>query len=106
RQVFFFNDAATNEIYILSLHDALPISLARLRSRSHDDRPRPADNRLRPGPAHALRAGADGPPGARGDAARVAARGSRTRTGGLPHARQPYRRDLCPGAVRGPGIDG
>src|SRR6266536_5246827 len=25
---FFFNDTATNEIYTLSLHDALPISLA------------------------------------------------------------------------------
>src|SRR5215213_1867773 len=27
RRVFFFNDTATTEIYILSLHDALPISL-------------------------------------------------------------------------------
>src|SRR2546430_13420584 len=27
-QVFFFNDTATTEIYTLSLHDALPISLA------------------------------------------------------------------------------
>src|SRR3989449_11522254 len=26
---FFFNDTATTEIYTLSLHDALPISLAR-----------------------------------------------------------------------------
>src|SRR3712207_9346312 len=26
--VFFFNDAATSEIYTLSLHDALPISAA------------------------------------------------------------------------------
>ena len=25
--VFFFNDTATTEIYTLSLHDALPISL-------------------------------------------------------------------------------
>src|SRR5436309_10008799 len=30
---FFFNDTATTEIYTLSLHDALPISL------SHDSRP-------------------------------------------------------------------
>src|SRR2546426_5512499 len=30
---FFFNDTATTEIYTLSLHDALPISLARLRGR-------------------------------------------------------------------------
>src|SRR6266446_1753570 len=28
RQVFFFNDTATTEIYTLSLHDALPISPA------------------------------------------------------------------------------
>src|SRR5947199_10068599 len=28
---FFFNDTATTEIYTLSLHDALPISRARLR---------------------------------------------------------------------------
>src|SRR5215216_7309661 len=28
---FFFNDTATTEIYTLSLHDALPISLARPR---------------------------------------------------------------------------
>src|SRR5436305_7919733 len=27
---FFFNDAATTEIYTLSLHDALPISVTRL----------------------------------------------------------------------------
>src|SRR3712207_9310675 len=29
--LFFFNDTATTEIYTLSLHDALPISLGRLR---------------------------------------------------------------------------
>src|SRR5439155_20068097 len=29
---FFFNDTATTEIYTLSLHDALPILVARLRS--------------------------------------------------------------------------
>ena len=26
---FFFNDTATTEIYTLSIHDALPISMAR-----------------------------------------------------------------------------
>src|SRR2546421_8812356 len=31
---FFFNDTATTEIYTLSLHDALPICLPRLRSRA------------------------------------------------------------------------
>src|SRR5256885_15102341 len=30
---FFFNDTATTEIYTLSLHDALPISCRRARSR-------------------------------------------------------------------------
>src|SRR5256885_7003677 len=41
---FFFNDTATTEIYTLSLHDALPISLDRARGvRSHrHPRPRPA----------------------------------------------------------------
>src|SRR2546422_8013449 len=29
--LFFFNDTATTEIYTLSLHDALPISLHRVR---------------------------------------------------------------------------
>src|SRR2546428_8492848 len=29
---FFFNDTATTEIYTLSLHDALPISVAQLQS--------------------------------------------------------------------------
>ena len=28
--IFFFNDTATTEIYTLSLHDALPISTARI----------------------------------------------------------------------------
>src|SRR5687768_17884161 len=31
---FFFNDTATTEIYTLSLHDALPISVAALAARS------------------------------------------------------------------------
>src|SRR5215467_1001413 len=32
---FFFNDAATTEIYTLSLHDALPICLERNEPRRH-----------------------------------------------------------------------
>src|ERR1035438_10877372 len=32
--VFFFNDTATTEIYTLSLHDALPIWIARVRVRA------------------------------------------------------------------------
>ena len=28
RSIFFFNDTATTEIYTLSLHDALPISIS------------------------------------------------------------------------------
>src|SRR5690554_7139944 len=31
---FFFNDTATTEIYTLSLHDALPISVPRVEERS------------------------------------------------------------------------
>src|SRR5438132_6088767 len=31
---FFFNDTATTEIYTLSLHDALPISMSLLRGKS------------------------------------------------------------------------
>src|SRR2546425_11707969 len=41
---FFFNDTATTEIYTLSLHDALPISCRRWRSR------RTASVELRPSP--------------------------------------------------------
>src|SRR3712207_3528290 len=37
-RLFFFNDTATTEIYTLSLHDALPISLG---SRFHDSAHRP-----------------------------------------------------------------
>src|SRR2546426_3765585 len=44
---FFFNDTATTEIYTLSLHDALPISLGQGRERGH---PQPARlSGLRPG---------------------------------------------------------
>src|SRR2546426_11890678 len=34
---FFFNDTATTEIYTLSLHDALPISVGRRRARRRRD---------------------------------------------------------------------
>src|SRR2546429_3252944 len=34
---FFFNDTATTEIYTLSLHDALPISPARLEALAHEE---------------------------------------------------------------------
>src|SRR3989442_7960945 len=38
--IYFFNDTAPTEIYALSLHDALPISGARVRAvgRAHADR--------------------------------------------------------------------
>src|SRR2546422_10910704 len=42
---FFFNDTATTEIYTLSLHDALPISLGDL---AEPARASPADVRLCP----------------------------------------------------------
>src|SRR5262249_61925160 len=35
---FFFNDTATTEIYTLSLHDALPISLGSILSRANQSR--------------------------------------------------------------------
>src|SRR3712207_7870891 len=38
REIFFFNDTATTEIYTLSLHDALPISGER-RAGATDDLP-------------------------------------------------------------------
>src|SRR5256885_6994337 len=47
---FFFNDTATTEIYTLSLHDALPISGRRGRSRPHGHRGeglRPAEGAYR-----------------------------------------------------------
>src|SRR3712207_7283638 len=34
--IFFFNDTATTEIYTLSLHDALPISVRAAGSRGHE----------------------------------------------------------------------
>src|SRR3989338_2176348 len=34
--LFFYNDPAPPEIYTLSLHDALPISLQSLQSRNHE----------------------------------------------------------------------
>src|SRR5215211_8249759 len=37
--LFFFNDTATNEIYTLSLHDALPISCRRARAQEPWRRP-------------------------------------------------------------------
>src|SRR5258708_12915825 len=41
---FFFNDTATTEIYTLSLHDALPISMLRSREQTRS-RPLPAPRR-------------------------------------------------------------
>src|SRR2546429_6510074 len=35
---FFFNDTATTEIYTLSLHDALPISIRKLKTHSFEAR--------------------------------------------------------------------
>src|SRR5687767_15231270 len=55
--IFFFNDTPTTEIYTLSLHDALPISLPRRRRRRaplrHDSVPR--QRRLQPARHHARR---------------------------------------------------
>src|SRR3712207_8485458 len=75
---FFFNDTATTEIYTLSLHDALPISVRRVLlhpvrrhlpgveraavRRPHAEDPARADRR---------RDARTAPPGRRGDRARV-----------------------------------
>src|SRR2546426_9140839 len=45
KNLFFFNDTATTEIYTLSLHDALPISHGRRRPRPRPDRSRWASRR-------------------------------------------------------------
>src|SRR6266480_362835 len=48
---FFFHDPATTEIYTLSLHDALPISIARAastRMTTSTTRPRPGSSCTRP----------------------------------------------------------
>src|SRR3712207_8857756 len=64
--IFFFNDAATTEIYTLSLHDALPISVRRAASRGHHPHARPLrPRRLGPGARGALgRQGLRAPAGA------------------------------------------
>src|SRR5438034_2417163 len=49
---FFLNDAATTEIYTLSLHDALPIYAAAQRPRRGRPRGRAHRQRMRPRPAH------------------------------------------------------
>src|SRR5256885_11698523 len=56
---FFFNDTATTEIYTLSLHDALPISI-RPRS-SSPSRPRPS-RRAGSWPPRSTRSSAPPPP--------------------------------------------
>src|SRR2546422_7200879 len=47
---FFFNDTATTEIYTLSLHDALPISVGTDRGRRQRCRPRGGHPGVRRGP--------------------------------------------------------
>src|SRR5258708_23869808 len=44
---FFFNDTATTEIYTLSLHDALPISLLVAAMAAHDPAVQPFDQAKR-----------------------------------------------------------
>src|SRR2546430_4438163 len=46
---FFFNDTATTEIYTLSLHDALPISIPELERDRFAERERPAEEVVRVG---------------------------------------------------------
>src|SRR5450631_4875917 len=49
---FFFNDTATTEIYTLSLHDALPISLHSSEVRHRSGRPDPAGTPTRRSEEH------------------------------------------------------
>src|SRR5258705_2759785 len=44
---FFFNDTATTEIYTLSLHDALPISIDEARGHEHQSRDEKNSPRVR-----------------------------------------------------------
>src|SRR5204863_7671567 len=56
--IFFFNDPATTEIYTLSLHDALPISLASCRGSSTSGRSKMrTPTRFEPTPTRILRRG-------------------------------------------------
>src|SRR3712207_9299067 len=69
---FFFNDTATTEIYTLSLHDALPISISGSAARSLQRQPsvrlEGSSSRLMPPPSlHSLRARAGGRARARRD---------------------------------------
>src|SRR3712207_7562305 len=48
---FFFNDTATTEIYTLSLHDALPISVRRSRPSPPERSSSPAPPSMTSGPA-------------------------------------------------------
>src|SRR3989475_2090164 len=75
---FFFNDTATTEIYTLSLHDALPISISTRRSSATDWLGRRSGGH-REGPRLGQRDGRGGP------AAQEAA-------GGRPDARTTERR--------------
>src|SRR2546426_5356555 len=123
---FFFNDTATTEIYTLSLHDALPISIGKTYSRSTRDWTNAAcccgcGRRTPPAPAPCARkehcdAGdvSDGR-GRLGNAATYCATYGRTRVGaratgtrGIERARRPRcarcperaRRAQCPGRAR------
>src|SRR3989442_2466790 len=59
---FFFNDTATTEIYPLSLHDALPISVRHAGGKRHDA----FGNRDRPGSGHGGPGAGRPPPGGDG----------------------------------------
>src|SRR2546430_10601073 len=87
---FFFNDTATTEIYTLSLHDALPISVSARRPRSWDGARHRREGHGRSA-VHAGRAGAGGGTGAAvpgGARDRRAGLGLRSRSA-PDHARRP-----------------
>src|SRR2546427_5806355 len=90
---FFFNDTATTEIYTLSLHDALPISLRRHGNPVPHQRPVPPARGGVPVPG-------DPVPARRGGELLRAARGEGRARLLTPHREPGRRRGLCPDRER------
>src|SRR3989475_12366384 len=110
---FFFNDTATTEIYTLSLHDALPISISTRRSSATDWLGRRSGGH-REGPRLGQGDGRGGPAPQEAAGGRPDARPTQRRRAGGPKAgcgapRPLGRRDDAPpyaGAGRGLGAGG
>src|SRR2546427_12399273 len=109
---FFFNDTATTEIYTLSLHDALPISISTRRSSATDWLGRRSGGH-REGPRLGQRDGRGGPAAQEAAGGRPDARTTeRRRTDPPPTGRggrpppEARGRAHCAGRGRGPGGGG